>query len=685
MAEIKEIEFNIQRGLSKELFPAELNGEINPNIIIEDGCWYLCTDTAELFLGVAAGDTVTLKRINADIDQGESIDPEVFEALRAEVNAVKASLAEYAKKSDIPTDYVTKATLGDYALKSDVTGKADIDHTHEEYADKEHTHDEYITGQTLTNYYNKEEVNELIPSLDGYAKTSDIPSLEGYATKDFVTGEIDKIEIPEEYNDAELRNLISTKAASDHTHEEYSLTDHTHSDYLTEQSLDGYATEQFVTEAIETHEGIAKKEEVLEVKTQLETEVLPKVETVDELRTWVENKEYLQDIDLDGYATEEFVVDAIKDIAIPESEIYKVDFNAPDFAAATDAYNNGKFLVLTNAAPDANGYAVMNYVRDDMITFTKFLTSRSEVYGAFNTYYLHSDNTWEVSKEVKLNKVEANVNDEIAGELNSIKIGKEVYSIPSTNGLATEEFVRNEIANIEHPTIDTSNLVTTETLSGLLATKADKVLFTTAKYVKKPIGDFTENENVGGLDLATLFAKLLGLSDTPTENPDTPDTPDESKSIIENIIANEIPMYSIKDYTVSEVPYQLHTYDDTTKNDPITTSGFYQVLDESGSIVEAGYQDVTVIKDDVYYIIALPKFIDYNTMITLQTYDDLNNVWTALDDSGKLVMTNDQDYIRSICAEEPQMYLDDVDTNEYTLWMCEEPPTGSHYRFVINE
>jgi hypothetical protein len=55
-------EFKIRRGLSTSLFP---NGKINPKLIIEEGCWYLCTDTAELFLGVllTSGD-LTLKRIN---------------------------------------------------------------------------------------------------------------------------------------------------------------------------------------------------------------------------------------------------------------------------------------------------------------------------------------------------------------------------------------------------------------------------------------------------------------------------------------------------------------------------------------------------------------------------------------------------------------------------------------------
>ena len=63
-------------------------------------------------------------------------------------------------------------------------------------------------------------------------------------------------------------------------------------------------------------------EEIEEVKTRVETVLLPKVEeeiepTVGELKTWVENKEYLQDIDLDGYATEEYVDNAIANIEHP--------------------------------------------------------------------------------------------------------------------------------------------------------------------------------------------------------------------------------------------------------------------------------------------------------------------------------------------------------------------------------
>jgi hypothetical protein len=57
-------DFNIRRGLSTVLFTEP--GIINSNIIIEEGCWYLCTDTAELYLGVQTlDDKLILKKINS--------------------------------------------------------------------------------------------------------------------------------------------------------------------------------------------------------------------------------------------------------------------------------------------------------------------------------------------------------------------------------------------------------------------------------------------------------------------------------------------------------------------------------------------------------------------------------------------------------------------------------------------
>ena len=170
-------------------------------------------------------------------------------------------------------------------------------------------------------------------------------------------------------------------------------------------------------------------------------------------------------VDLNNYYTRSEVDELIPDVPtkvselendtgyitskdVPQPELFVVDYNAPDFAAALEAYRNGKLLLLTNAAPDSTSYAVMNYVRDDMITFTKFLMSRSNTYGSFNTYYLHNDNTWELAKEVKLNKVDATVdaNNDITGLI----IGKDTYDFDNFATTETVNQLNETVQNIEN-------------------------------------------------------------------------------------------------------------------------------------------------------------------------------------------------------------------------------------------
>ena len=58
------VDFKIRRGESTTLFTSP--GVVNPRLIIEEGCWYLCIDTAELYLGMRLEGTLTLKKINDD-------------------------------------------------------------------------------------------------------------------------------------------------------------------------------------------------------------------------------------------------------------------------------------------------------------------------------------------------------------------------------------------------------------------------------------------------------------------------------------------------------------------------------------------------------------------------------------------------------------------------------------------
>jgi hypothetical protein len=236
-----------------------------------------------------------------------------------------------------------------------------------------------------------------------------------------------------------LRAIAADKADKEHEHEQY-LTEH--------QSLEDYA----------------KKEELFSGSYNDLTDK-PEIPSIE------------------GLATKDFVAAAINKIEIPETEIYKVDFNTPDYAKAVEAYNNGKILVLINAAPDINSYATMNYVSEKYITFTKFLISRSCTYGSFNTYYLHNDNTWELAKEVKLNKVEA-ITD--ADKINGITIGKETY----TFDYATTETVNQINKNIENIQ---NNYVTNQHIIANYTTTEDlKATYITNNEVTKLVANEVE-------------------------------------------------------------------------------------------------------------------------------------------------------------------------------------------------
>lgn len=81
------IDFKIRRGLSSELFISP--GVVNPKLVIEEGHWYLCTDTADLFLGIKADGVLSLKRINSspliDIE-----DASILGAIQSNTNAIEA-------------------------------------------------------------------------------------------------------------------------------------------------------------------------------------------------------------------------------------------------------------------------------------------------------------------------------------------------------------------------------------------------------------------------------------------------------------------------------------------------------------------------------------------------------------------------------------------------------------------
>lgn len=151
----------------------------------------------------------------------------------------------------------------------------------------------------LSEYYTKTEVNELIENID-------IPEtdLTGYATEEYVDAAVKNIEIDE-----------SKFASKDHSHAYSSLTDKP-----VIPSIEGLASEEYVDEAVKNVKvdvdltDYAKKTDIPDVSKFI-TSIPDEYVTETELNA----KGYLTEHQsLEGYATEKYVDDAIAAIEIPE-------------------------------------------------------------------------------------------------------------------------------------------------------------------------------------------------------------------------------------------------------------------------------------------------------------------------------------------------------------------------------
>jgi hypothetical protein len=94
--------FKIKQGLSKHLF--DKNGNVKSNIILEPGAWYLCTDTACVYVCSIDLDTnlPVLKRLN-----GEAFDSRV-DGLTERVEYVEKNSLDYVKinsMDELPKDF----------------------------------------------------------------------------------------------------------------------------------------------------------------------------------------------------------------------------------------------------------------------------------------------------------------------------------------------------------------------------------------------------------------------------------------------------------------------------------------------------------------------------------------------------------------------------------------------------
>lgn len=213
-----------------------------------------------------------------------------------------------------------------------------------------------IASAKLSNYYNKQEVDEIIANLD-------IPEsdLSEYATKEYVNnivigGDIDLSDYATKtYVDA----INESKANISHIHEQYSLTTHIHNEYVTQEEL---AAKNYLTE----HQDIshlANKSDIPSVKG-FATEA------------WVEKQLENVNVDFTGYATEPWVLEQID--AIPKVDLseYATKIYVDNLAAggqidlstyATKTYVDAICESKADKSHSHNQYALSTHTHDDIL------------------------------------------------------------------------------------------------------------------------------------------------------------------------------------------------------------------------------------------------------------------------------------------------------------------------------
>ena len=253
------VDFNIRRGLSTELF---VDGELNPNIILEEGCWYLCTNTAELFLGVLddSGELV-LKQINhTDVVNRPSFAPDSGENNEeANRGIIGAYINDETGELCLVFSDNTEESIGK------VVGTDGKDGLTTSVKVGEVTYEQVNGIVELPNFTTKADVDKKIGEL-----TADITQVTEQLTQ--INQNIENIEGTYVTNETLEQNYITQEEIAN----TYVTEEHVSTTYVTVQhAADTYVTTEQVTEVVTNEVNTVVAEQI---ETKVETVIQEKVD-----------------------------------------------------------------------------------------------------------------------------------------------------------------------------------------------------------------------------------------------------------------------------------------------------------------------------------------------------------------------------------------------------------------------
>lgn len=656
------------------LFEAYSGTPITPDGELDLSNYYTQAEVDDLLAGKVNASELDRYYLKTETDNllADKADKSDLDGLATE--AFVAAAVSAIEVPEVPTKVSDLENDAGYITEhQDISGKADVEHIHtlsdivdyeapnfEPYALK--TDIPSVEGLATETYVKnaiaEAELNEKEVDLTGYATKDEltaveakIPSIEGLATETFVTDAINQIpeaDFSNYYNKTETENIvneavgnisipdISTKADKEHTHNISDITDYVAPDlssFATKEELTAvenaipnvseFATEDYVDSAIDqlnipsstdfaTVDDFAKIGYTAEDITLVEY-IAQTYSTKDEVETSIDQA--IEELNLPGtlseYATDAELKDAIdavehkivtKTSQLENDAGFLTTGTLPDFVTPEEIQD-----LVTLAEVEEEGF--IKSIPDEYITETE-LTN----YGYVTEDSLNQRNfITDVSNKADV------------GHTHSYNELTDTPTIPSIDGLATEQYVNDAIANIDVPTVDTTNLLTKDEATTLLATKANDVPFADDYRVGTALGEFVVDESLQGMTIVQILTKLLGLTQyvAPSDN-----VAEGSSAVVTELVTTQATTYMLgEDGTPVENTYEYRVMTtEEAKVDNQEESFFYQIVDEETGLVESGYQIATVYQENDYLTVYIPESI---TQFHVEEYSALAGDWST--------------------------------------------------------
>lgn len=644
------------------------------------------------------------------------------------------SLEEYAKKSELP-DISTKAdkehTHEQYLTQQDISDKADVNHKHDDLyevkgaaeavkndllngagdaydtlkelgdliannkstiealetvatgkADKEHSHDEYALKESLSGLASKSELPTLTSQLtndSGYITTSDLPTdylVESDLAEYVKSGAISDMATKTWVGEQGFITNVEDKADKEHTHEEY----------LTADALTGYSKfsgsykDLTDTPEIPSIEGLASTTYVDEVVSTAADAKADKEHKHDELYDAKGAAEAVKNELLNGageaYDTLKELGDLItnnKDALDALSEIAtgKADKEHSHEEYAEKEHTHDQYITDISGKADV-GHTHEEYAAKDH-THEQYLTEHQDISGKADKEHTHEEyalkselpSTAGLATEDYVTSAIAGINiPEVPTAVSAFTNDAGYISADALNAYATADHAHEDLAtktelaeaisNIQHPQVDFTgyateewvegkNYLTADDISGKvdtseyqadkstfavkseveasLASKLNSVLFTENYLVKNPIGNFAMNAPVMGMSLKDILINMLGLELYVA--PSLPENvPEETPPVVQDIIAAGTVAYTVNEAgelieATPETFYKQMTTEESYANS--TGNCFYQIVNsDTGELEESGYQVDTVWSEEAWMTFAIPETV---TAFHLEQYN----------------------------------------------------------------